>query len=170
MESAGTALAEEALRLAGSSARFFVLCGRGNNGGDGLVAARKLAEAGRPVTGDLLGGEPDSPPPEPRRNYQLLERTPAKRPPVSKDDGRAEGDVVIDAMLGTGLNRAPSGIYADGIERVRYWHESGATVVAADLPSGLSTDTGHAYEPCVQADLTVSFGALKVGLVLEPGA
>jgi len=170
MENAGMALADEALRLGSASARFFVVCGRGNNGGDGLVAARKLAEAGRPVSVDLLGGEPESLPPEPKRNYQLLERTAAKRTILSKNEGIGPGDVVIDAMLGTGLNRAPSGIYADGIERVRHWHASGAKVLAADLPSGLATDTGHAYEPCVEADVTVTFGALKVGLVLEPGA
>ena len=170
MENAGMALADEALRLGSPTARFFVICGRGNNGGDGLVAARKLAEAGRTVTVDLLGGEPESLPSEPRRNYQLLERTAAKRASLPKDEGIGTGDVVIDAMLGTGLNRAPSGGYADGIERVRHWHALGATVLAADLPSGLATDTGHAYEPCVEADVTVTFGALKVGLVLEPGA
>jgi hydroxyethylthiazole kinase-like uncharacterized protein yjeF len=170
MESAGTALADEALRLASPSARFFVVCGRGNNGGDGLVAARKVAEAGRSVTVDLLGGEPESLPPEPKRNYQLLERSAAKRRALGKDEGIGKGDVVIDAMLGTGLNRAPSGIYADGIERLQRWHASGATVVAADLPSGLATDTGQAYEPYVEAEATVTFGALKVGLVLEPGA
>ncbi len=169
MESAGAALAEEAMRLA-PSARFFVLCGRGNNGGDGLVAARKLAEAGRAVAVELLGNEPESLPPEPKRNYQLLERSNLKRGVISKDERIGRGDLVIDALLGTGLNRAPSGNYAEAIERIRTWRLAGATVLAADLPSGLATDTGYAYEPCVQADVTVTFGALKVGLVLEPGA
>lgn len=169
MESAGASLAEEALRLAQPSARFFVLCGRGNNGGDGLVAARKLAEAGKAVAFELLDGEPESLPPEPKRNYQLLERSNVKRG-ISKEERIGRGDLVIDALLGTGLNRAPSGNYAEAIERIRAWRVSGATVVAADLPSGLATDTGHAYEPCVEADATVTFGALKLGLVLEPGA
>src|SRR5712692_12074036 len=102
MDSAGAALAEEAMRLA-PSARFFVLCGRGNNGGDGLVAARKLAEVGRKVRLEVIGGK-EKLAPDARRLYESLAR-------ASEDFSPGPGDVMVDALLGTGVNRNPEGDY-----------------------------------------------------------
>lgn len=169
MENAGGALADEALRLAGPQGRFAVLCGRGNNGGDGLVAARKLAARGRYVQVEILGGS-EGLKGEPERNALALKGAGLTPAAIPENAPLGPGDVIIDALLGTGLNRAPEGDYADAIGRISTWRAAGARVVSADLPSGLSTDTGATFVPCVQADLTVSFGFLKLGQVLEPGA
>ncbi len=169
MENAGAALAEEAVRWSAPAGRFVVLCGQGNNGGDGLVAARKLAEARRAVKVEVIGragllkGEP-------LRNLQLLHATGIDPAPIPAHEPIGPGDVAIDALFGTGLNRAPEGDYARAIGRISGWRATGAKVISADLPSGLHTDTGQAFTSCVSADATVSFGELKVGQVLEPGA
>ncbi len=168
MENAGAALAAAALELADDGGRFFVLCGAGNNGGDGLVAARKLATAGRTVyvetvvPAESLKGEPE-------RVYKALTASGVTASPIPSDVGVGAGDVVIDALFGTGLSRSPEGAYADAIRRIDRWRDAGAKVVAADLPSGLRSDNGEPFEPCVRADLTLSFGELKIGHVLEPG-
>jgi NAD(P)H-hydrate epimerase len=78
--------------------------------------------------------------------------------------------VIVDALLGTGLNRAPQGTYAEAIARIAEWRRAGAKVLSADIPSGLHADSGIAFSPCVQADATVAFAHLKVGQALEPGA
>jgi len=168
MENAGTHLAEAALRLASKDGCFAVLCGRGNNGGDGLVAARKLVALGRTVRVEVLGGgqglKGDA-----LRNLLALGTVGLTPAPIPEAWEARPGDVVIDALLGTGLNRAPEGAYAEAIGRIAHWRALGARVLAVDLPSGLSSDRGHAFEPCVEADATVTFGMLKIGLVVEPG-
>ena len=169
MEHAGRALADAAQDAAGPHGRFLVVCGPGNNGGDGLVAARFLHARGRRVTLVLVG-------PEAKRTddvkRNLVALAPARLTPEAVQQVAAprEGDVVVDALFGTGLTRAPEGDFAEAIQRMRRWREGGAKVVAADLPSGLNTNTGVPFEPCVEADLTVSFGFLKPAQVLEPGA
>jgi NAD(P)H-hydrate epimerase len=171
MENAGGAVAEEALRLAGAAGRFLVLCGRGNNGGDGLVAARKLAARGRAVHVEVVGGQ-EGVKGEVQRNLLALQVAGAAAAPraIPPDFPAGPGDVVVDALFGTGLNRAPAGAYAEAIGRIAAWRARGAAVLAVDLPSGLNADTGQAFDPCVQADATVTFGHLKVGQVVEPGA
>ncbi len=169
MENAGEALAAAALELASPTGRVLVLCGRGNNGGDGLVAARKLALEGRAVRVELLG-DPAKLEGEPARNLTALRACGVVPGPILAEQAVAPGDVVIDALLGTGLNRAPEGDYAQAIARIARWRGAGAKVVAADVPSGVQSDTGQLLEPCVRADLTVAFGAVKLGQVLEPGA
>ncbi len=169
MENAGIALAEAAAELAGPQGRFLVMCGMGNNGGDGLVAARKLAGQGRLVNVELMGiGEALEG--EPARNHKALKASGVSVGPIGEDVPVGPGDVVIDALLGTGLSRAPEGKYADAIGRVASWRAAGAKVVAADLPSGLQSDSGVPLPPTVSADVTLSFGFLKQGQVLEPGA
>jgi len=169
MENAGTALAEKAVELAAPSGRFLILCGPGNNGGDGLAAARKLAAIGRSVLVEVIG-DPDKLKGEPKRNYLALRATALVPAPIPAGLRVSSGDVVVDAIFGTGLNRPPQGAPAEAIGRILNWRRSGARVLAADVPSGLHSDTGQAFAPCVQADATVSFGYLKLGQVLEPGA
>jgi len=169
MENAGRALADVAHALGGPEARFVVVCGPGNNGGDGLVAARFLLSWGRRVTLVLVG------PSEKRTSgfqRNLLALGPSGLEPQALGAAAAPrpGDVVVDALFGTGLTRAPAGEFAEAIERLLRWREAGAKVVAADLPSGLHTDSAEPFTPCVEADITVSFGFLKPGQVLEPGA
>lgn len=168
MERAGIAIGEAAARLLSPEGTAWILCGAGNNGGDGLVAARRLAELGRRVRVEVLGGEPKGA--DPARNYAAL-RTVGIEPAAIPPDVRiAPGDVVVDAIFGTGLNRAVTGAAAEAIERIRSWRQQGAKVIAADLPSGVPSDTGRLEGPCVRADLTLALGVLKLGHALEPGA
>ncbi|WNG46668.1 NAD(P)H-hydrate dehydratase [Archangium minus] len=169
MENAGRYLADAARELGTPGARYVVVCGPGNNGGDGLVAARFLHAHGLRVTLVLVGDRAKLTP-ESKRNLHAL--TPYRMEPQSLGtvgEARA-GDVVVDALFGTGLTRAPAGEFAEAIQHMRRWRAAGVKVVAADIPSGLHTDTGEPFEPCVEADLTVTFGFVKQGQVLEPGA
>ncbi|MBL8953669.1 MAG: NAD(P)H-hydrate dehydratase [Myxococcaceae bacterium] len=169
MENAGEALARAALKLASPQGRFLVLCGIGNNGGDGLVAARKLAALGRLVNVELVGVK-DALDGEAHRNLKALLAGAVSVAPISDELPVGPGDVVIDAIFGTGLSRAPESKHANAIGRISVWRAAGAKVLAADLPSGLQTDNGVPFAPCVAADVTLAFGFLKVGQALEPGA
>ncbi len=169
MENAGEALAQTALRLAGPQGRFLVICGIGNNGGDGLVAARKLAAAGRLVSVEMIGVA-DALDGEPSRNFKALKASGVTPAPISDELPIGRGDVIIDALFGTGLSRPPEAKQANAIGRISVWRAAGAKVVSADLPSGLQTDSGVPFPSCVAADATVAFGFLKVGQALEPGA
>jgi ADP-dependent NAD(P)H-hydrate dehydratase / NAD(P)H-hydrate epimerase len=169
MERAGQALAEHAQRLAAPDGRFAILCGPGNNGGDGLVAARHLALGGRQVLVVLLA-QPQALKGDSRANLEALTAMGGSAAGMLEDFAPRAGDVAVDALLGTGLNRAPEGALADAIHTLWKWRAMGVRVLSADVPSGLASDTGLAFRPAVQADVTVAFGALKVGEALEPGA
>jgi hydroxyethylthiazole kinase-like uncharacterized protein yjeF len=169
MENAGRALAEAARSMAGPSGRFLAVCGPGNNGGDGLVAARFLREGGARVSVALVGDKGRMTP-EARRNLQALEAHGVSAQALDALPEPGPGDVVVDALFGTGLSRAPEGAFEEAISRIARWRRAGAKVVAADVPSGLQSDTGEAFSACVEADVTVSFGFFKPGQVLEPGA
>src|SRR5512133_3629565 len=171
MDRAGRAVAENALDLAGPEGRFVVFCGSGNNGGDGYVAARLLRGAGRDTRVLALA------PAEKLSADARAVREQAERAGVPIDEGgelaapdAGVGDVVVDALLGTGLARAPEGSLAGAIARIEVARVAGARVLAVDVPSGLSADTGRPLGPCVQADRTVTFAFPKRGLVVYPGA
>ena len=169
MENAGSAVADAAMTLGGPGARFLVVAGPGNNGGDGYVAARKLHAAGRQAdvwrVAEAARLKGDA-----ARNHAALEQSGVPIHSSAAAMPLRPGDVVIDALFGTGLGRAPDGEAADAIRAMLRWHAEGVRVLAVDLPSGLSSDAGRAFDPCVAADLTVTFGAQKLGLALEPGA
>src|SRR4051794_38283891 len=134
MERAGAAVAEHVLRQFPGSVT--VVCGKGNNGGDGKVCARILRESGRDVrvvegVGDL--GSPD---------------------------------VVVDALFGIGLREAPR---EDAARMIELINGCGRPVVAVDVPSGVDASTGEVPGAAVQAEVTVTFGAAKVGLAVAPG-
>ncbi|WP_163864435.1 NAD(P)H-hydrate dehydratase [Myxococcus eversor] len=169
MENAGRGLAEVARELAGPGGRFVVVCGPGNNGGDGLVAARFLIEGGAKVSVTLVG-DPAKLTPEAKRNLEALRGFGGVARAVESLEQPGSGDVVVDALFGTGLSRAPAAAFAEAISAIHRWRRAGAKVVAADVPSGLQSDTGEPFSPCVEADATVAFGFLKPGQVLEPGA
>jgi len=169
MDHAGRAVADAAAALAGQGGRFVVVCGGGNNGGDGYVAARLLRASGRDARVlALVPAERLSP-------DARAVREQADRAGVPVDEGvlapieAGVGDVVVDAIFGTGLARPPDGAFAEAIARINAARSAGARVVAVDVPSGLSADTGRPLGPCVRADRTVTFGFLKRGLVLHPG-
>jgi len=169
MENAGRGLAEVARGLASPDGRFVVVAGPGNNGGDGLVAARFLREGGACVS-VVLVGDAAKLTPEARRNAEALKGFNVTPRALAEVAPAGRGDVVVDALFGTGLSRAPAGAFADAVSAIRGWRSAGAKVVAADVPSGLQSDTGEPFSPCVEADATVSFGFLKPGQVLAPGA
>jgi len=176
MENAGLAVAGEAKRMLGGARlagrRVAVACGRGNNGGDGLVAARHLANAGADVTvalwagrGELAGDAATNLGPAEACGARVVEA-------AGVSDGDLLGllraaDLVIDALLGTGARGAPSGELA---RAVRLVNECGRPVLAVDIPSGLDPDTGATPGDCVRATCTVTLGLPKRGLYLHPGA
>jgi NAD(P)H-hydrate epimerase len=148
-----------------------VVAGPGNNGGDGISAARHLADGGLEVE-LLLLADPDRLDGDPALEWRLAERFDVPRRVVSDDDlGAVEEalspapDVVVDAMLGTGLDRPLGGRLAEVAARIE---RAGPPVVAVDVPTGLSGSASHVPGPVLTADLTVTFAALKRCHVLPP--
>ena len=162
MEQAAQAVADAAWAMGGRGKHFAVFCGTGNNGGDGLAAARLLLERGGQVrvflVGDRAALTPDAGEMA-RRLTDLGAQIEAL--------GAFEADVVVDALFGVGLSRPVEGAYRAAVEAMG---ASGAKVVSADLPSGVETDTGRVLGAAVRADVTVTFTALKPGLMAGEGA
>jgi len=141
--------------------RTAVVCGVGNNAGDGLAAARHLHRWGRLASVSCIDRGR-------LRGDALRELEALLKLGVAVGDQPSFGgaELVLDAIFGTGLNRAPEGRFAEWIEAI---NASGLRVVAVDLPSGLDSDTGVAYSPCVRADVTVTFTLPKAGLLTADG-
>ncbi len=163
MENAGVAVAAAVRERFPSARRIAVVCGKGNNGGDGFVAARHLLDRGAAVW--LLGWRTDV-----RGDAAVhLARYDAQGGrvhEVTSDNAWRQasaaalgGDVVVDAILGTGLREAPTGLAAAVIADLA--GVAPRAVVAVDVPSGLSADTGDVSWPAVSAGLTVTFAAAK---------
>lgn len=171
MERAADALAEDVrLRFPGWR-RVTVLCGPGNNGGDGLAAARLLTGRGVAVSVFTLG-DPSSYRGDPGENARRARASGLELITLSTREGRAafvrslaESDGAVDALFGTGLTRALTGNAARAVGAL---NRSGRFVVAADIPSGLSADSNVPVGPCVSAARTVTFAALKPCLVFFP--
>jgi hydroxyethylthiazole kinase-like uncharacterized protein yjeF len=138
-----------------------VVCGVGNNAGDGLAAARHLHRWGRLAS--VCCVNPERLQGAAAQELRALKRIGVKVSTDLRLDGAA---VVIDAIFGTGLSRAPEGVFAKWIEAV---NGSQLRVVAVDVPSGLDADSGVAYAPCVHAQTTVTLGLPKPGLVAADG-
>lgn len=159
MRNAGAAIAAHLLARWPGSAGVDILCGPGNNGGDGFVAARELARSGVDVALWQLA-EPSSPDASRAWRDCPLEAR-------SLDGFRpSPGRVVIDALFGAGLTRALTGAAAEATERC---NAAGAAVLAVDLPSGVSGLTGRPLGPAFKAHATVTFARLKPGHLLQPG-
>jgi len=161
MEAAGQAVADEVLRLAPDVQEVTVLCGPGNNGGDGFVVARHLKAGGCSVRLGLLG----------KKN--ALKGDAAKM--AERWDGQVEeltaqmisgAEVVVDAIFGAGLTRDVKGKAAETIQAV---NKSSAGVVAVDVPSGIDGTTGAVRGCAIEADSTVTFFRRKPGHLLMPG-
>src|ERR1019366_5908734 len=162
MERAGEGLARVAAAMA-PEGRIVVVVGKGNNGGDGLVAARLLRAGGREVD-VLAAGEPGEFSGDARANLErLAEPAPLE---LSSDAIAADAALVIDALLGTGASGAPRGSVARAIEAIR---GGGAAVLAADVPSGVDASSGEVAGVAVAAAATATFHAAKPGLWIEPG-
>ena len=159
MERAGTGLADVIDRHA-PAGRVVVVCGKGNNGGDGFVAARVLRKRGREVKALILAS-PEAYRADARTNLERLSGVEKFLP--GSLDGAA---VVVDAILGTGFSGEVREPYAGAIEAI---NASDALIVACDVPSGVDASTGEVAGSAVRADLTVTFHAAKPGLWISPG-
>lgn len=165
METAGLAASREILATFPPGSRALVLAGPGNNGGDGWVVARHLAEAGWDVTVGLPGGRR----PETPDAIAMADRAEAMGIPVVVADPAqiATGEaVVIDAMLGTGTAGAPRGAIGEVVGAVI---ASGAPVVALDMPTGVDADTGRVAGDALRAEVTITFAGDMPGLRIAPG-
>jgi len=159
MENAGRSVAEVALTMLGKKKNVLVVCGVGNNGGDGFVAARHLANAGKKVAiyivGDLAKLKDD-----PRINLNILRSqetaTFSRRFPKLL----RQSDLIIDAIFGIGLKFEVKSPMSDVIEAMNV---SGKSILAVDVPSGLNADTGKPLGIAIKAKQTVTFVANKKG-------
>ena len=170
MERAGGALAAYVGQCHPRPGRLILYVGKGNNGGDALVAGGHLARQGWTVHWRLAGREEDLKP-LPQRHLAMLKKLAPggglESPPgwdAVTDRGRST--VVIDGLLGIGVEGAPRGVVAELIREL-LGLRSRATVVAVDVPSGFDADRGQAADPAVLADATVTFGFLKRGFVAD---
>ena len=160
MQAAGRGVADAAMDMA-EEGSILVVCGRGNNGGDGFIAAAELAKRGRDVAVMLLCRR------ESLTGDAALAAAEWHGPILPFDpDAIGEPDLIIDAIFGAGLNRAPKGDPRAIIEAI---NASGVPVLAVDLPSGINGDTGAVMDVAVQAEETVTFFRRKPGHLLLPG-
>jgi NAD(P)H-hydrate epimerase len=163
MERAALAVVEEILHGGFDLSSVLVICGSGNNGGDGFAIARLLSERGIRVTVAFVG-----------REASLTEET-GQQKKICENCGikfstgfmHREYTTIVDAIFGIGLSRKVEGVYAEVIEWI---NQQSAAVVAVDIPSGVLADTGKVPGAAVQADLTVTFAYRKIGQILYPGA
>jgi ADP-dependent NAD(P)H-hydrate dehydratase / NAD(P)H-hydrate epimerase len=175
MERAAGHLARGILEAGGHGygLKVAVLVGKGNNGGDGWAAARRLRERGAAAWVVAPDGV----------DVEVSDEAGAHRAAWIGSGGRTStgfddveaalrwADVAVDALLGTGTTGAPRGPAAEAVQALRAAHAGGTTIVACDIPSGVSADDGAVTDDAaVRADVTVTFGALKRGLLLHPGA
>jgi ADP-dependent NAD(P)H-hydrate dehydratase / NAD(P)H-hydrate epimerase len=162
MERAGAGLARSTIDVA-PEGDVVVVCGKGNNGGDGLVAARVLRQQGREVT-VVCAVAPEQLQGDARTN---LERLPGAPPQLLQDAGLpAQAAVIVDAVLGTGFSGEARGEALAAIEAIE---AADALIVAADVPSGVDASTGVVSGRAVSADVTTTFHAAKPGLWINPG-
>lgn len=174
MENAGHSVVLAMERVFGPLAgkRVTVFCGKGGNGGDGMVAARHLVAHGASIVVGLVGSR-DELSGETRVNWTILDRM-GLTPHEIKGEGEqgwvhaavGAADIVVDALVGVGAKLPLTGAMAQVIQAVNH---AGKQVVAVDLPSGVDPDTGAAAGPAIRAALTVTLCLPKRGLVLYPG-
>jgi ADP-dependent NAD(P)H-hydrate dehydratase / NAD(P)H-hydrate epimerase len=161
MERAGIGLARVAAGVP-RQGRIRVVIGKGNNGGDGLVAARVLRQDGYDV--DVLSV---APPEELQGDARAnLERLPGEPPHLFAHAPLEDSGVIVDALLGTGFSGEPREPVLDAIVAI---NDADAPVVACDVPSGVNASTGEAHGAAVRADVTATFHGSKIGLQINPG-
>jgi len=173
MENAAIAVVDALFEHYPDSERVAIVCGTGQNGGDGFAVARHLENRGVvPVI--VLVGDRGAIKADALTNLVICERLGIPIYGVREAEDietalahAADADVLVDAIFGTGLDRAPAGIYADVIRGLA---ELRIPVLAVDLPSGANASSPVPFEPCVQAEVTVTFAAPKLCHIFEPAA
>lgn len=170
MENAGRNTAVMARRLLGGNLfgrKILILCGKGNNGGDGLAAARHLTNFGAHCQ-VLLAAKATSLKNNPLTQYQILQSMRVPLYEVREETHREtlhffqNVDLIIDALLGYSLSGTPREPIA---ALIRYANQSKKPILAVDIPSGLSGDTGQAQDPTIQATNTITLALPKIGLL-----
>jgi len=156
-----------------ASRRVALLCGKGNNGGDGLVVARHLFDRGTSVEVYLLARR-DEVKGDAKTNLEIATRLGLPIHEVTTHQSLQEvrgpiarADLIVDALLGIGIEGGAKGLLAEAIDLL---NQAGRPIVALDIPSGLSADERVLAGPSIQATLTITFGLPKRGLILFPGA
>jgi len=170
MENAGEAAYFVILKDFGiKNKRFVIFCGIGNNGGDGLVVARKIYSNGGDVKIYLLGDEKKFTGAA-RMNFEIASKIPLNIEHVESIEAVKldilHSDAIVDAIFGTGLTRNVEGIYKDVIQLI---NESGKKVFSIDIPSGINGNTGKIMGVAVKSDYTTTYGLPKLGTILYPG-
>ena len=173
MEHAGTAIVRAIHQNFPECQHIAIVVGKGNNGGDGLVVARQLALAGQPIQ-IFLVSPPENFAGDALSNLQIAQNLDLPITLILSEDELegassqiASADLIVDSIFGTGLRGGVHGFIGDVIECI---NKTGKPVVAIDLPSGLSADTGLAEGACIQATYTVTMGLPKRGNLIHPGA
>ncbi len=176
MERAALSLCEQIRTIVSKNARVVIFAGSGNNGGDGIAVARLLHQDGLDVVLVLVNHGKGRLTDACRDQLEIAERYGVKVVDFEtfKENYDIKGyDIVVDAMLGIGCSRPLEGEYLDATEliNVAAVHKDGLrpVVVAADIPTGINADDGSICGSCVHADYTVTFGFMKMGLMMFPG-
>jgi len=171
MENAGRTASEIILDRFGDKNNFVVVAGSGNNGGDGLVIARYLLRYNKNVSVYILAKGEEKLSDDNRANLEIYKKFGGKYRFITAENideiDLSKGDVIVDGIFGTGFKPAVKGYRADVIKLI---NQSGKPVVAIDIPSGLSTDTGEIVGDFVKANLTITFAYPKLAHILFPAS
>jgi NAD(P)H-hydrate epimerase len=183
MEHAGTAVAAAARALAVEADRWaagpiLILCGPGNNGGDGFVAARRLAGRGVRLAVVLVASQGRPGTPDAARNWDRLARmedverihVPVARDVALLGHGIERAAIVVDALLGTGVRGLLREPVRSAVELANRARAAGVPVLAVDCPTAVDLSSGELSDPVVRADVTVTFHRPKAGLLARRGA
>ncbi len=183
MEHAGTAVAAAVRALAVDLGRWgtgpiVILCGPGNNGGDGFVAARRLALAGASVVVGLVASDTRPAGITAARNWDRIARDagitkvhlPVARDVAMFEHGIETAAVIVDALLGTGVRGALRDPIRTAVDVIVRAAAAGVPIVAVDTPTAVDLSSGEPSDPAVRADLTVTFHRPKTGLITRRGA
>ena len=163
MENAATTVLNVILKNYADAKSVVILCGYGNNGGDGIALARLLKSKGITVF-PYLFGDKDKMTDDAKAMYKKMQDAGLEFIPF---DGLLPAcDLIADALFGVGLTRPVEGIFKEVIECANHLN---VPVISCDIPSGISADTGEILGCAIKADATVTFSCLKPGLLTEPG-
>lgn len=158
MENAAAGAAQVAMRVLNTRRRVIILCGPGKNGGDGWAIARHLCNMGCDVR--VMSRQNPDPRTDAGINFTIAHRMRIQT--IATLDYLADADLIVDAILGTGLDRAVSGQFYEDIDRI---NQAGPPILAVDLPSGLHADTGQPLGIAVRATATATFVGWKQGFL-----
>jgi NAD(P)H-hydrate epimerase len=175
MENAARAVVQATSERLGGSVegkRILVLCGKGNNGGDGAAIARQLSERGARVFVAVFGSVSDTTGDALTNFERLRSLKDINLNETAESVDPDNFDVVVDALFGTGITRKLEGVFETQVNIVNNWRHrhSGSLIVSVDLPSGLNADSPEPLGACIEADLTVTFTAPKVANIMPPAS